>query len=149
MDGNAPGLSSPLDFALPVTQNEKKRKEAEAAYSSIIEFISINHVNSQSLKIPKLPPPSFDLATSANDTVKKYDKIKDIQNGDIFDPINSKFYHAEVAQARKLTGKEAAKTCWEVTLRIDGELDRKTDFYLRYSLIIFYQEQKLLTTDNQ
>ena len=78
-----------------------------------------------------------------DDDVKKYGKIEDIQNGDIFDPINSKFYHAEVAQARKLTGKEVAKTCWEVTLRIDGELDRKTDsqFILMLPFACFFKNK--------
>ena len=123
LDKSAPGLSGPLDFCLPLTQRQMRKNEAEVAYSKVIEFISINHVKADSLKIPKLPSPPFDLAVVTETTthVEAYTNFKHIQNGDIFDPINSAEPNlAQVAQSRKLTGSGATKTCWEVTLRIDG-----------------------------
>ena len=116
-------MSTPF-LDLPVTENQKKKKEAKEAYEKIIEFISINHVQSESLKIPKLPSPSYQILAVEQDATN-YESFENVQNGDIFEPINSKVFHAEVAQARKLTRPKAAKTCWEVTLRINGDLDRE------------------------
>ena len=116
-------LSTPV-LDLPVTENQKKKNEAKEAYEKIIEFISINHVQSESLKIPKLPSPSYEISV-VEQAPANYKSFESIQNGDIFEPINSKPFHAEVAQARKLTRLKAAKTCWEVTLRVNDDLDRE------------------------
>ena len=113
---------------IPKTNQDRITDEAHLRYAEILNFIKSNHVTTETLKIPKMPEPIFKINRKSADEpeIGKYEKFEQIQNGDIFDPINSSVYNCEVAAVRKLTGTNAGKTCWEMTFR-HNETDRASD----------------------
>ena len=119
----------PINDEIPLTHDQKIEKEASEKYSEILSFVSTEHLpGAQPIKVPKMPNPTYDLTISEGETESDtYSDFKQVQNGDIFDPINSPVYKCEVASAKKLTSANAAKTCWEMTFRFDEKFRIEND----------------------
>ena len=119
----------PISDDIPLTHDQKIEKEANEKYSEILSFVSKEHLaGAQPIKVPKMPNPTYELAISEGETKSEsYSNFMQVQNGDIFDPINSPVYNCEVASAKKLTSVNAAKTCWEMTFRFDEKFRIEND----------------------
>merc|ERR1711953_577316 len=119
----------PISNDIPLTHDQKIEKEANEKYSEILSFVSKEHLaGAQPIKVPKMPNPTYELAISEGETKSEsYSNFMQVQNGDIFDPINSPVYNCEVASAKKLTSVNAAKTCWEMTFRFDEKFRIEND----------------------
>jgi sulfite reductase alpha subunit-like flavoprotein len=96
--------------------------------NEILTFISkSSNLSESKLSIPKMPAPVFSLIRTEDPVEDDYQDFSQIHNNQPYEPLNSPAYKCKMLTAKKLTGANSAKQCWELTLELPEEIRVKYD----------------------
>ena len=115
-----------------------KKCAQTSAMNEILTFISkSSNLSESKLSIPKMPAPVFSLIRTEDPVEDDYQDFSQIHNNQPYEPLNSPAYKCKMLTAKKLTGANSAKQCWELTLELPEEIRVKYDDLVEnYNVVI-------------